>query len=99
MWVDSDDRYVYLNTERHRAQYRNLVAEPRASIIVWDAADPYRYVELRVRLADAQAGEAGRAHIDALSQKYRGCDYPQSSITSERVKLTFLVDDLRQFQR
>jgi len=34
-----------------------------------------------------QRGPDARAHIDRLSQKYRGKDYDDSAITSERVIL------------
>lgn len=51
MWVDADDEHIIVNTEVHRAKYRNLQRDPRATVTIWDREDPYRYVEVRGRSA------------------------------------------------
>lgn len=84
MWVGADDDHVLVNTEVHRAKYRNMQRDPRVTVTVWDADDPYSYVEVRGRVVDTEGGEAARAHIDALSRRYTGHDYA-NQITSERV--------------
>jgi PPOX class probable F420-dependent enzyme len=87
MWVDADDEHILINTEIHRSKYKNIQRDPRASVVVWDAADPYNYVEVRGRVIDEIRGPEARAHIDELSLRYDGKPYDDASITSERVIL------------
>jgi PPOX class probable F420-dependent enzyme len=73
VWVDTDGEHVVFNTTTKRAKGRNLRANPRASISVWDLRDPLRYVEFEgpVELAEEGAAE----HIHTLSRKYDGVDF------------------------
>lgn len=87
MWVDADDDQVLINTERHRRKFRNVQADPRVTVTIWDRQNPYRYVEVRGRVVEVVEGAEPRAHIDALSRKYTGHDYDANAITSERVLL------------
>ncbi len=91
MWVDADEEYVLVNTEVHRAKYRNASRDPRVTVTVWDSADPYRYVEVRGRVVGEVRGPEARAHIDELSRKYTGRDYG-TEIQSERVVLRIAAD-------
>jgi PPOX class probable F420-dependent enzyme len=70
VWVDTDGRNLVFNTTNARAKGRNLQADPRVSITVWDADDPYRYFEVE---GTAELDEEGAAdHIEELSQRYEG---------------------------
>src|SRR5688500_8283945 len=75
MWVDADDEHVLVNTEVHRQKYKNLQRDPRATVTIWDAADPYRYVEVRGQVVGEVRGDDARANIDELSRKYTGDKY------------------------
>ncbi len=92
MWVDADDDHVLINTEVHRAKFKAVERDPRVTVMVWVKDDPYRYAEVRGRVVETVRGPEARAHIDALSQKYRGRDYDPSAITSERVILRIAPD-------
>lgn len=74
VWVDWDGENVIFNTTRPRAKGRHLERDPRVSISVFDRENPYRYVEVEgtAELDDAGANE----HINKLSHKYNGVDYP-----------------------
>jgi PPOX class probable F420-dependent enzyme len=87
MWVDADDDCLLINTERHRDKFRVLEDDPRATVTIWAADNPYHYVEVRGRLVETIGGEPARAHIDRLAQKYLGRDYDPAAIQSERVIL------------
>lgn len=87
MWVDADAEHVLVNTEVHRAKFRAVSRDPRVTVTVWDRDDPYTYAEVRGTVAETVRGPAARAHIDRLSQKYRGRHYDEARITSERVVL------------
>jgi PPOX class probable F420-dependent enzyme len=92
MWVDADDDHVLINTEVHRAKFKAAKRDPRVSVTIWERADPYTYAEIRGRVVEFVRGAEARAHIDALSRKYRGRDYDPAKITSERVILRIAPD-------
>jgi PPOX class probable F420-dependent enzyme len=92
MWVDADDDHVLINTEVHRAKFHAVERDPRVTVMVWVIDDPYSYAEVRGRVVETIRGPEARAHIDALSQKYRGRDYDPSIIKSERVILRIAPD-------
>ena len=93
MWVDATDDQLLVNTEIHRAKYGAMQEQPDVTITIWDKDNPYRYAEVRGRVSGQVRGDEARAHIDALSRRYRGTDYT-GKIHSERVILR--VDPVRQ---
>ena len=94
MWVDADDEHVLINTEVHRQKYKNVQRDPRVTVTVFDAANPYHYAEVRGRVVEEVRGDAARTHIDDLSDKYMGAPYG-APIQSERVILKILPDSQR----
>jgi PPOX class probable F420-dependent enzyme len=92
MWVDADENHVLINTEAHRAKFRAVERDPRVTVTILDRADPYVYAEVRGHVVEMVRGPDARAHIDRLSRKYRGRDYDDSAITSERVILRIAPD-------
>jgi PPOX class probable F420-dependent enzyme len=95
MWVDADDDHVLINTEVHRAKFRAVQRDPRVTVTIWQRDDPYTYVEVRGQVMETVRGPEARAHIDRLSRKYRGKDYDESAITSERVILRIAPQTVR----
>jgi len=87
MWVDADEDHVLINTEVHRAKFRAVERDPRVTVTIWQRSDPYTYAEVRGQVVETVRGPEARAHIDSLSRKYRGKDYDDAAITSERVIL------------
>lgn len=85
LWVDVDGDRLVVNTEVHRAKFRNLQRDDRVTLLIRDEADPYHYAEVRGRATETRTGPEARAHIDALSRKYNGHDYPADAIKTERV--------------
>ncbi len=96
MWVDADDEHLLINTEVHRAKYRNVERDPRVTVTVWQADDPYRYIEARGEVTDIVRGAAARDHIDACAQRYLGRDYPAEQIVSERAILRIIPQRLHR---
>ena len=92
MWVDADDDHLLINTEPHRAKFRNVERDPRVTVTIWHQDDPYRYTEVRGRVTDVVRGPEARAHIDACSLRYRGRPYDPNLITTERVLLRITAD-------
>ena len=97
LWVDADDEHLLLNTEVHRQKFRNVSRDPRITIATWDPGQPYKYVEVRGEVIETITGPEARSHIDQLSQRYMGRDYP-GQIESERVILK-VAPTKRQFVR
>ncbi|CAN5572111.1 PPOX class F420-dependent oxidoreductase [soil metagenome] len=96
MWVDCDDEHVLINTETGRAKFRNVQRDPRVSVVIWNAQDPYEYVEVRGRVVDTVAGPVARRNIDDLSHKYYGRPY-SNPIGTERVILKILPERQRSY--
>ena len=94
MWVDADDEHILINTEVHRQKFKNVQRDPRVTVTVFDAANPYHYAEVRGRVVEVVRGAPARAHIDQLSQKYTGGPY-SNPIQSERVQLKIAPDSQR----
>ncbi|MFO7961391.1 MAG: PPOX class F420-dependent oxidoreductase [Nitriliruptoraceae bacterium] len=87
MWVDADDDHILINTEVHRAKFRNVERDPRVTVTIWPQDDPYRYIEVRGEVTDVVRGPGAREHIDRCAHRYIGRPYPPEQITSERVIL------------
>ena len=68
MWVGREDDQVLFSTVAGRRKHRNLERDPRLSVTVLDADDPYNYVELRGRATIEE--DVGRAFDTGLSWKY-----------------------------
>ena len=73
VWFDFDGTHVRFNTARGRLKDRNLGRSPKVAMAIVDPDNPYRYMQVRGRIAEVT--EAGAdAHIDALAKKYTGQD-------------------------
>lgn len=86
MWVDCDGDHILINTETHRAKFKNVQTNPNVAVAIWDRNDPYKYAEVRGTVVDTVVGDEARRHIDALSMQYTNHPYPPDHI-GERVIL------------
>lgn len=91
MWVSCDDENILINTEVHRRKFKNIEADPRVTVTIWDAENPYSFAEVRGQVVETVKGPDALASINAMSQKYTGGDY-SNEITSERVVLKIAPD-------
>jgi PPOX class probable F420-dependent enzyme len=87
IWVATDGERLVVNTETHRRKYKNVERDPKVTLTIRDEENPYRYAEVRGEVVEKVGGQEARDHIDELSQKYHGEDYPPDNIVSERVML------------
>lgn len=74
-WVDTDGDHVIINTVAGYVKLRNMARDPRVAVAIADPTDPSRYVQIRGRVI-ATTTDGGSAHIEMLSHKYNGTDYP-----------------------
>jgi PPOX class probable F420-dependent enzyme len=96
MWVHADDDHVLINTEVHRQKFKNAQRDPRITVTVFNAENPYQYVEARGHLAGTVGGQEARDDIDALANKYMGVDAYPNPIQTERVILQIAVDKIHK---
>ena len=92
VWTDYDGTYVRVNTARGRQKDKNMKPGARVTVLAVDPQDPYRWMEIRGRIA-GETEEGAVEHINALSLKYRGePDYyapnPERRAAEQRVTYT-----------
>jgi PPOX class probable F420-dependent enzyme len=76
VWVDFDGQYVIFNSAKGRQKDRNVRRDPRVAMAIIDPDNPYRYMEIRGRVAEITE-QGADAHIDKMAKKYLGADkYP-----------------------
>jgi PPOX class probable F420-dependent enzyme len=68
VWVDFDDECARINTTLERQKGRNLLANPKVSLLVVDPDDTSRYLQIR---GDAELVTDGALeHVDALTRRF-----------------------------
>src|SRR5579883_673689 len=75
VWFDYDAGKIRVNTARGRVKDRNMTQNTRVALSIIDPDNPYRHIAVRGRVAKVTESGAD-PHIDALSRKYLGKDYP-----------------------
>jgi len=91
VWIDFDGRHVLINTAVGRQKDKNLLRDGRVALSLTDPENPYRYLEVRGRVAERTESGAD-AHIDKLSQKYLGKAYPYRQASEKRVLYKIAAD-------
>jgi PPOX class probable F420-dependent enzyme len=69
-WATEEDGNVLINTTFRRTKARNLERDSRASVVVFDGEDGYRWVSVSGPVALTTAG--ANEDIERLSWKYDG---------------------------
>ena len=68
VWVDHDGACPRVNTTLERLKGRNLVADPRASLLVVDPTNTGRFIQVRGEVELIRDGAV--EHLDGLTRKY-----------------------------
>jgi PPOX class probable F420-dependent enzyme len=94
VWAGERDGRVVFSTVRGRVKERHLLADPRISVLVLDAADPYRFVTLvgTASLEDEGADEL----IAEMSLKYTGEEWVERA-TGPRVNVVVDVERVIEY--
>jgi PPOX class probable F420-dependent enzyme len=74
VWVDADDLYVRINSARGRQKDKNLLNNPKVTVLILDPQNAFRWLEVRGVVEEATT-EGAVDHINALSVKYTGQTY------------------------
>src|SRR5258708_15555305 len=89
VWVDFDGEHVIFNSAKGRQKDRNVRRDPRVALTLMDPDNPYRYLEIRGRVAEIIEDGAAE-NIHKLDKKYLGGDkytYSQQGVERERSKV------------
>ena len=71
IWCNTDGEYVLINTMHGFRKAKNMRANPKVTLLIYDPKDPLHNIELRGTVVDMT--EAGALeHLDALTQLYLG---------------------------
>lgn len=70
VWAARDGNDILISTVEGRRKYRNLVRDPRATLLLYPKDAPYTYVEIRGHASISREG--ARELIDRLAQEYKG---------------------------
>ncbi|NBH02019.1 PPOX class F420-dependent oxidoreductase [Amycolatopsis sp. SID8362] len=89
VWVGLDDGDLVFSATEDRRKVRNLRRDPRLSVSITDAGNPYRHTQLR-GTAEITPDPA-KALPKTLSHKYLGQDPPPEGPETERVVVRLKV--------
>lgn len=68
VWCDYDGEHVSINTSIERQKGKNMLRNPKVSLLVVDPDDTGRYIEVR---GEAEVITAGAVeHLDRVTRKY-----------------------------
>lgn len=85
VWCDLEDGLIRVNTAKGRQKHKDMVERPQVTLMAIDPQNPYRYLEVRGRVARIEE-EGADAHIDLLAKQYMGVDrYPYHDPAQTRV--------------
>ena len=89
VWIDFDGTHVIVNSAKGRQKDKNMKRDGRVSISISDPDNPYRYCEIRGKVAEISEAGADQ-HIDKMAKKYLGQDkYPYRK--PEEVRVVYKV--------
>jgi len=87
VWVKRDGDELLFSTTMGRRKQKNIDRDPRVTVLVQPADEPYTYAEIRGTAS--YTTEGGQKLIDELSLKYTGKKYaefnPASGQDDERI--------------
>jgi PPOX class probable F420-dependent enzyme len=85
VWIDLEGNCLVVNSELKRLKVRNIKRDPRVSVSIQNANNPYQYIEIRGKAVEVTE-KGGFEGIDKLAQKYMGVDkYPNNLPEDKRV--------------
>lgn len=90
-WIDTDGEHVIVNTFEESLKVRNVRRDPRVAVAVADPGDFRRYFSVRGEVVEITT-EGADEHINELSHRYLGMDYPQFGGDVTRIKLVIKAD-------
>jgi PPOX class probable F420-dependent enzyme len=91
-WIDTDGDVLLVNTEPQRQRARNVARDPRITVLIHSAENPWDWAEVRGHVVETVTGKVARAHLDELSNRYVGTDYQNPIGPQGRIILRIAAD-------
>jgi PPOX class probable F420-dependent enzyme len=95
VWIGRDGDTVLFSTTAGRRKARNLIADPRISVSVFDLGNPYDSAEIR-GTAELSVDEDRRLPYE-LSHKYLGTDPPKDEPDEVRLIVRVIPERVIRF--
>jgi PPOX class probable F420-dependent enzyme len=95
LWILRDGDVLLASVTSSKQKARNLARDPRVSVAVFDAANPYQSVEIRGTVELIEDPE--KRLPMALSHKYLGVDPPGESADELRLIVRILPTKINRF--
>ena len=93
VWASAEDDAVAVNSAVGRLWPTNLQRDANVNVLVFEAGNPYHFVEIR---GTAEVADGADEHINALAKKYIGQDeYPYRQPGEERIKFVVRPERVR----
>ena len=93
-WIDADGEHLLVNTEPQRQRVKNLAKDPRITVLIHASDNPWDWAEVRGHVVGTVTGQEAREHIDELSRKYVGTEYPNPIGPQGRIILKIAADKI-----
>ena len=94
VWAHADRDHLLIGTNKARQKYRDVVADPRVSVVIIDPGNWRRYVEVRGRVTAIETGAPALALVETTSAKWTGSPAP-IAVQAERVLLRIAAERVR----
>ena len=92
IWIGLDDGDLVFSATEDRRKVRNLRRDPRVSVSITDAENPYRHTQLRGTVT--LTPDPGKTLPKTLSHKYLAQDPPAEGADVERVIVRLRVEKI-----
>jgi len=83
VWIDYDGAHILVNSADGRLKVRNIRRNPHVAISVVARDNPYSMASVRGRVVEITPDGANQ-HINKLSHRYMGQDYPAERLVGEQ---------------
>jgi PPOX class probable F420-dependent enzyme len=98
IWIGAEGDAVTVNSAVGRLWPSNLERDPRVTVVVYEAGNPYNFVEIRGTASGTTEG--ADEHINALAKKYIGQDeYPYRQPGEQRIKFVIEPERIRHVKQ
>jgi len=92
VWIDYKDNHILINTAKNRIKTNNMKRDPRVSISVTDAKNPYYQITFKGIVKNISESNADD-HIHSLAKKYLNQDkYP---ISDKEIRVIVSIEPLK----
>jgi PPOX class probable F420-dependent enzyme len=94
VWAHADEQHILIGTNKARQKYRNVLADPRVSVLILDPDDARRYVEIRGQVTHIETGEPALELVRTTFGKWTGAPAP-FDVEADRVLLKIAPERIR----